>query len=60
MSSPFVELLGDSLVKGDGSETIGTAAALSGKKTVGLYFSAHVRRRNAQRPARQHLVSVLR
>jgi len=41
MSNPFVELLGPSLVKGDGSESVSTADALSGKKVVGLYFSAH-------------------
>ena len=67
MSNPFVDLLGDTLVKGDGSEQLSTASALSGKKTVGLYFSAHVRsatakaRACAQHPAlaaRQRMILV--
>merc|ERR1719409_577581 len=41
MANPFVELLGETLVKGDGSESVSTAASLAGKKAVGLYFSAH-------------------
>lgn len=44
MANPFVELLGETLVKGDGSESVSTAASLAGKKAVGLYFSAHVRK----------------
>jgi len=41
MSAPLVELLGDTLCKGDGSETVKTADALGDKKAVALYFSAH-------------------
>jgi len=40
MSSPFVDLLGDSLLGKDGAK-LSTADALAGKTAVGLYFSAH-------------------
>jgi len=39
MSSPFETLLGATLQKG--KETVSTSEALSGKKAVGLYLSAH-------------------
>jgi hypothetical protein len=39
MASPFVALLGDTLLRPDGS-AVATPAAVTGK-TVGLYFSAH-------------------
>ena len=39
MASPFVELLGDTLLHSN-MAAVGTAEALAGK-TVGLYFSAH-------------------
>ena len=37
----IVELVGDTLIKNDGSK-VSTTDALAGKVAVGLYFSAHV------------------
>jgi hypothetical protein len=39
MASPFVALLGDTLLRPDGS-AVATLSGTAGK-TVGLYFSAH-------------------